>query len=136
MNKTGVISKSKIRGICKSCKIGSCCQEGVSVDLEEAMKISKLNLRLRKPWFRGLERDRDMPSGWAFSTVVSEGRCIFQKKDKRCRIYPYRPQYCREFPFENRAIAEFYGYLCKETTQFKRKVKKHFKEFATIGSSK
>lgn len=119
--------EKEIFKICKTCLKGTCCKDGVDVDLEQAKKISKLRLKLKRPWFRDLFRDSDMPSGWALSTAVKKGSCIFQAKDYRCRIYNYRPKYCRDFPIEHGGMAEFYHYLCEKPHHIKRKVKKYLK---------
>ncbi|MFC1645743.1 YkgJ family cysteine cluster protein [Candidatus Omnitrophota bacterium] len=121
------ITEEKLLGMCTSCVTGSCCQDGVDVDLEEAKKISKLDIKVKKPWFEGLFEDGDMPSGWGISTVVREGRCVFQKSNYRCMIYEYRPAFCRDFPMEKGQIAEFYGYLCEKPGHIKRKAKRDLK---------
>jgi len=115
--------KKELAKRCCECRIGSCCKDGVEVDLINAMRISKLKLPLKRPWFEGLFENKDIPTGWALSTVVRDNRCIFQRKDKKCRIYTYRPKYCREFPFENDDIAQYYHYLCKESAPFKKRIK-------------
>jgi len=123
------ISKKEIFRICKTCITGSCCQDGVDVDLREAKKISKLKLNLKKPWFEGLSQDRDMPSGWAVSTAVRNSRCVFQKNNYECLIYKDRPKHCRDFPLENGQIAELYHYLCEKPTGLKSKVKRDFRNY-------
>jgi len=127
MKKQKKISKRELFRICETCLNGSCCRDGVDADLEEAKKISKLKLKLKRPWFQDLFRDKDMPSGWAVAIIIKNGRCIFQKKDKRCSIYKYRPWYCREFPLENGQIAGHYHYLCEKPPGLKHKVKRHLK---------
>ena len=124
---TKKVIKKEIKKRCKVCRVGSCCQDGVEVDLKEAMKISGLKLPVKKPWFEGLQEDKDVPSGWTMSTVVRDNRCVFQMKNKRCRVYSVRPKYCKDFPFEQNTMAEFYNYLCKEANHFKREAKKYFK---------
>jgi Fe-S-cluster containining protein len=109
------MAEEKLLEKCITCLTGSCCKDGVEVDLKEAQKISQLAIDLSKPWFEGLCEDRDMPSGWATSTVVREGRCVFQRSDYRCMIYEHRPMYCREFPLENGRVAELYDYLCEKS---------------------
>jgi len=112
---------------CKMCSVGSCCQDGVDVDLEEAKKIAQLQLPLEKPWFELLQKDECMSSGWSLSTTVRDNRCVFQKPDKKCMIYDHRPSYCREFPLEDGDIAEYYAYLCKEPSHSKKRMMRVFK---------
>ena len=127
MKKQKKISKSELFRICKTCITGSCCQDGVEVDLREAKRISRFNLKLKKPWFEDFFRDSDLPSGWGVSIIKRNGSCIFQKKDKRCSIYKYRPRYCRDFPLEYGQVAEHYHYLCEKPPGLKHKVKRHLK---------
>jgi len=119
--------KKEIKKRCSVCRVGSCCQDGVEVDLKKAKKISKLKLPMQRPWFEGLCEDKNMPSGWMVSTMVKDGRCIFQMKNKKCRIYSVRPKHCKDFPFEQNSMAEFYNYLCKEANHFKKKARKYFR---------
>ncbi|MFH1622171.1 MAG: YkgJ family cysteine cluster protein [Candidatus Omnitrophota bacterium] len=127
MKKCRKITEEELFQICTTCVTGSCCQDGVDVDLEEAKKISQLNITLKKPWFNNLFRDADMPSGWAVSSVVRHGRCVFQKSNYKCMVYEHRPYFCREFPLEKGRIAELYGYLCEKPTHLKRKARKDLK---------
>ncbi|QAT16502.1 hypothetical protein BU251_01545 [Candidatus Velamenicoccus archaeovorus] len=102
--------------ICRACGFGRCCRDGVEVDLFEAARILKQlrnrPLGLAKPWFRYLRADKRSPSGFVFSTIVRDKRCVFQDKNMRCRIYPIRPRYCREFPLEDGRVAPYYHLLC------------------------
>ena len=43
------ITKREHLELCKSCIAGFCCQDGVDLDLEEAKRISKLKLNLKRP---------------------------------------------------------------------------------------
>ncbi|MFC1703274.1 YkgJ family cysteine cluster protein [Candidatus Omnitrophota bacterium] len=112
--------------LCKTCKSGSCCKDGVEVDFKKAIELSLLDLNLKKPWFEGLCRDNDFPSGWRVATIVRDRRCVFQRKNKLCRIYPVRPLHCADFPIENGKIPSLYKYLCSESRKNKkcRSVKK------------
>ncbi|MFC1708502.1 YkgJ family cysteine cluster protein [Candidatus Omnitrophota bacterium] len=121
------ITHEELLEICTTCANGSCCQDGVEVDLEQAKTISKLNINLKKPWFEGLIEDNDVPSGWGISTVVRDGRCVFQRKNHLCMIYKHRPIFCRDFPMEKGQIAEFYSYLCEKPSSLKRKAERDLK---------
>ncbi len=113
--------KKRILSLCKSCRSGSCCCDGVSADLKKAMEISLVDLDIKKPWFENIHRDDDFSSGWAVATVVRNGRCVFQRKDNLCSIYPIRPRYCREFPYEDGELAQMYEDLCPELNFCPRK---------------
>ena len=120
-------TRKELFALCKTCAKGMCCREGVDVDLEEAKVIAQLKLDIKKPWFEGFFYDTDLPSKWGVSTVVRDGTCVFQDKNSRCRIYKYRPHYCREFPIELGSLADLYEYLCEMPTHLKREVKTQFR---------
>lgn len=107
--------------MCEQCYVGTCCREGVEADLFEVARILKMDLDIPRPWFDFLGRDKRMPSGYKFSTVLKKRRCIFQDDNMRCRIYEIRPRYCLEFPFENGKIAPFYRDLCHHSRKHKKK---------------
>lgn len=78
----------------------SCCQEGVSIDLEEAVKI--LSLGLPGEFFH-LDKDKDFPSGYRIDTSFGDNPCSFLAKDGLCSIhkvdYALKPTPCKEFPY-------------------------------------
>ena len=98
--------------LCGVCTQGACCRDGVEVDLFEVARILQKPLDMPKPWFEYLGQDRRFASGFKFSTLLKRRRCIFQDKDRRCRIYEIRPQFCAEFPLENGRPAPYYRALC------------------------
>ncbi len=117
MVRTGSSVRLKRGGIyglhlCKKCKLGSCCSDGVELDLFEVARILRKNPDVPKPWFRYLSRDKRFPSGFRFTTVTRGRRCVFQGADRRCAIYAIRPRFCREFPMEGDRRAPQYLYLC------------------------
>jgi Fe-S-cluster containining protein len=119
--------KRRLLEICRNCVDGTCCFGGVDVDLAEALRISQLQLDIKKPWFEYLHRDPNVPSGWALETVVRNGSCVFHRPDRRCSIYDIRPHYCAEYPFEDGELAKNYQEYCCEADktiieQYKREV--------------
>lgn len=128
MKRKNKITKREFLKLCDTCLSGLCCKDGVDVDLEEAKKISRLKLKLRKPWFENLFKDKDMPSGWAVSTAVRNNSCVFQKDNYKCIIYKNRPRHCRDFPLEQGVVAKYYHYLCEKPPSLKRKMKKIFRK--------
>lgn len=113
--------------LCKQCYQGSCCRHGVEVDLFEVARILKINLDIPKPWFDYLGRDKRTPSGYKFSTILKNRRCIFQDDDMRCRVYKARPRYCAEFPYEDGKVAPYYKELCHHPRHHrkKRRIRRH-----------
>ncbi len=98
--------------LCKVCQVGSCCRWGVELDLLEVAQILQKKLDLPKPWFEFLGKSKAFPSGYRFTTVVKNRRCIFQDHNMRCRIYEVRPRFCSEFPLEGGKKAPYYHELC------------------------
>jgi len=109
--------------LCRECTVGSCCRDGVELDLLDVARILRKNPDVPKPWFRYLSRSKEFPSGFRFETMVRRRRCVFQMEDRRCAIYDVRPAYCREFPIEDGRRAPLYDYLCQRGK--KRKKRKH-----------
>ena len=106
--------------LCKICSQGSCCRYGVELDLFEMVRILEQPLDIPKPWFEFLQRDKRFPSGYKFTTVLKNRRCVFQDENKRCRIYAIRPRFCVEFPLEGRRRAPEYHSLCHRAKKAKK----------------
>lgn len=110
--------------LCKTCFQGSCCRVGASACLFEVATILKKNrnLKIKKPWFNYIGVDfEDTESGFDFETKVVNGKCIFQGKDMRCRIYKTRPNVCREFPYWKERVSHDYDELCHIPARRRRK---------------
>lgn len=112
LKNTGKHRKGSSDIACQKCDQGTCCQDGVEVDLLEVARILEEPLHIPKPWFRYMGRDKSFPSGYKFSTVLREKRCVFQDALRRCRIYAIRPRFCEEFPLEGGKKAPYYHELC------------------------
>lgn len=97
---------------CERCKIGSCCYEGTELSAEEVKRVIAFDPDVPKPWFRLVEKHEGLDPRYPFSTIVRDGSCVFHDKNNRCMIYPVRPGFCREFPFENGKAAPYYQRLC------------------------
>jgi len=100
-----------------------CCQEGVSIDLEEAKKI--IPLKLGGEFFH-LEKDKDFPSGYRIDTSLGDQRCTFLTKDGLCSVhnisYDLKPTPCKEFPWdEDGGLSTDVESLCIVHIQRKRK---------------
>lgn len=108
---------------CCECKTQSdCCKFGAWIDLEEAKKIISLGI---KGEFFQLEADNDFPSGFRIGTSYNDECCSFLDKDGLCAVhkvgYHFKPNTCKEFPYEGGKISPFANYLC---TLHKKKRKK------------
>ncbi len=118
--KTGIID-------CFQCKNQSdCCRLGAWIDLEEAKKIISLGI---KGDFFHLEKDEDFPSGYKVGTSYEDEECAFLDPDGLCRIhkvdYAFKPETCKEFPYENNKVAPIARVLC---TVHKSRIKKSKKK--------
>ncbi len=107
--------------VCTECYEGTCCREGVEVDLLEVARILELPLHIPKPWFEFLGRDKSFTSGFKFGTVLKEERCVFQDRSMRCSIYEIRPRFCVEFPLEAGKKAPYYHSLCHHARRKRKK---------------
>ena len=111
--------------LCKVCYTGDCCRWGTNLDLFEVARIleKKKTLKLPKPWFDYVRRDKTFPSGFMFTTLVRDRKCVFQDGKMRCLIYDVRPRYCSEFPLESGKRAPDYGTLCHYPVNQRKKRK-------------
>lgn len=85
-----------------------CCHNGVWVDAEEAKEIERQVLAeasLKDLHGKTLfgEEDNDpeyFPTGKGVGTALRtpEGPCLFLGDDYKCRIYAFRPFFCRDYP--------------------------------------
>lgn len=100
---------------CQKCvhKGFSCCRYGTWVDLEEAKKITELDLFGS---FEDIEVDTEYPSGFKIATKIENGACSFLDKDGLCSIhkvnYELKPHYCKEFPLRDGKFFENAKHLC------------------------
>ena len=99
---------------CLECRTQSdCCRMGAWIDLEEAKKILTLGI---KGTFFHLEEDKDFPSGYRVGTSFEDDPCSFLDSDGLCSIhkvdYAFKPNTCKEFPYENNQISSFAEVLC------------------------
>lgn len=113
---------------CQECRTQhKCCEFGAWLDLDAAKKI--LELGIKGADFFHLVKDESYPSGYATSTSVEDGRCVFLTKKGLCAIhkidYSLKPAHCKEFPYEDGKLSPFAKYLCVAVkSKPKRKKKK------------
>jgi len=108
---------------CHECTTqADCCRFGAWIDLEEAKKIISLGI---KGDFFHLEKDSGFPSGYKVGTSYEDESCSFLGSDGLCSIhkvhYKFKPNTCKDFPYENNRISSFADVLC---TLYKTKLKK------------
>lgn len=113
---------TNISNECLVCASGSCCQEGVDLSKEEIRRIVAFNPVVKKPWFGKSDKIYNPEPGFEYETLLSDARCVFQAPDKRCLIYPVRPSHCREFPFEDGKLAEYYEPLCDKANKYTKRL--------------
>lgn len=81
---------------CQGC--GRCCQRPggvVYISISEAHNIAKF---LQKPLFMFLQENCKKQRGWL---VLSDAKFFpkcYLDQNKKCKIYPVRPKYCRQYP--------------------------------------
>lgn len=112
---------------CSKCsQMDYCCQEGVSLDLEEAKKILALGLGGE---FFHLDLDEDFPSGYRIDTSSGSNSCTFLDSAGLCSIhklkYELKPTPCKEFPHDNDEVSSDAKYLCLVFKQQMTKRKKN-----------
>jgi len=108
---------------CLKCKApADCCRFGAWIDLEEAKKIISLGI---KGDFFHLEKDSDFPSGYRVGTSYEDEPCSFLEADGLCAVhkisYRFKPNTCKEFPYENNKLSPFADVLCSPYKSKKKK---------------
>ena len=108
------MEKKKMVIDCNECNSQSdCCRFGAWIDLEEAKKVISLGI---KGDFFHLEQDKEFPSGYKVGTSYEDEKCGFLDPDGLCRIhkidYAFKPETCKEFPYENNKVASIAKVLC------------------------
>jgi len=94
-------SKFYRHGISFECiQCGNCCsrEEGwvemTANEMENATKYLKMDqISFQHHFVEKTEGEKH------FIKNSETGACIFLQKDNRCKIYEFRPQHCRTFPF-------------------------------------
>jgi Fe-S-cluster containining protein len=93
---------------------------GAWIDLKEAKQIISLGI---KGDFFHLEKDDTFPSGYKVGTSYEDDPCSFLRSDGLCAIhkvdYKFKPQSCKEFPYEDNKVSSFAKILC---TPYKSKI--------------
>ena len=107
---------------CLDCQSqADCCRLGAWIDLKEAKQIISLGI---KGDFFHLEKDDNFPSGYKVGTSYEDDPCSFLRSDGLCSIhkvdYKFKPQSCKEFPYEDNKVSSFAKILC---TPYKSKIK-------------
>jgi uncharacterized protein len=94
------------KNLCSTCR-ADCCRLPVEVHLSELpglglahekdaeYDLEGLIKRLKK---QGMIRLFDRQKGYITLAQKPDDSCIFLDNTSRCRIYPVRPQTCRNFP--------------------------------------
>ena len=98
-------SKYVIKGKCKKC--GNCCRNILFSTKEEGyVKSEEFFKKMQKkyPYYRNYRISGRIENEKGFQNGALTFECRFISKNNRCKIYWFRPLYCRDYPFINKEL--------------------------------
>lgn len=97
-------SKYVLKGKCKRC--GRCCRNILFSTSEGYVKSKELFLKMQKKYryYRNFKISGMVENKKDFQNGALTFECKFISKDNKCKIYPIRPLFCRDYPNINPAL--------------------------------
>ncbi len=91
-------SKYILKGKCKRC--GNCCRNILFSTKEGYIKSKELFETMQKkyPYYRNFKISGVIQDKKDFQNGALTFECKFISKDNRCKIYFFRPLFCRDYP--------------------------------------
>lgn len=97
-------SRYVIKGKCKKC--GACCRNILFSTKEGYVKSRELFEEMQKKhrYYRNFKISGIVKEKSEFQNGALTFECKFISKNNRCLIYPFRPMFCRDYPFINNEL--------------------------------
>lgn len=91
-------SKYVLKGKCKKC--GACCRNILFSTKEGYVKDKEVFLKLQKThrYYRNFKISGVVENKKDFQNGALTFECKFISKENKCRIYWFRPLFCRDYP--------------------------------------
>lgn len=91
-------SKYVLKGKCKKC--GACCRNILFSTKEGYVKDKEVFLKLQKThrYYRNFKISGIVENKQDFQNGALTFECKFISKENKCRIYWFRPLFCRDYP--------------------------------------
>ena len=97
-------SKYVIKGKCKRC--GACCRNILFSTQEGYIKDEAIFKKMQKkyPYYRNFKISGIVKDKKDFQNGALTFECKFISKNNKCKIYPIRPIFCRDYPNINPSL--------------------------------
>ena len=97
-------SKYVIKGKCKRC--GACCRNILFSTQEGYIKDEEIFKKMQKkyPYYRNFKISGIVKDKKDFQNGALTFECKFISKNNKCKIYPIRPIFCRDYPNINASL--------------------------------
>ena len=97
-------SKYVIKGKCKRC--GACCRNILFSTQEGYIKDEEIFKKMQKkyPYYRNFKISGIVKDKKDFQNGALTFECKFSSKNNKCKIYPIRPIFCRDYPNINPSL--------------------------------
>ena len=97
-------SKYVIKGKCKRC--GACCRNILFSTQEGYIKDEEIFKKMQKkyPYYRNFKISGIVKDKKDFQNGALTFECKFISKNNKCKIYPIRPIFCRDYPNINPSL--------------------------------
>lgn len=91
-------SKYVVKGKCKKC--GRCCRNILFSTQKGYIKSEEVFNKMKKkyPYYRNFRISGVVKDKLEFQNGALTFECKFISKDNRCKIYLFRPIFCRDYP--------------------------------------
>lgn len=121
-------SKYVIKGKCKRC--GKCCRNILFSDKNGYIKSKEKFIELKKKYryYRNFEISGVVKDKQEFQNGALTFVCKHISDDNRCKIYPFRPFFCRDYPFINPELI-YNGVEMLDGCGFRFEVDRDFKSY-------
>lgn len=121
-------SKYVIKGKCKRC--GNCCRNILFSTKEGYVKSKETFFEMQKKYryYRNFRISGMVENKQDFQNGALTFECKFISKDNKCRIYLFRPLFCRDYPSVNQELI-YNGVEMLDDCGFYFDVNKSFKSY-------
>ena len=121
-------SKYVIKGNCKKC--GACCRNILFSTKEGYVKSKEIFEKMQKnhPYYRNFHISGIVENKQDFQNGALTFECKFISKNNRCKIYWFRPLFCRDYPFVNKDLI-YNGVEMLDNCGFYFDIDKKFKNY-------
>ena len=121
-------SKYVIKGKCNKC--GECCKNILFSTKEGYIKDKKIFEEMQKKYkyYRNFTISGTVKEKNEFQNGALTFKCKFLNDKNRCKIYWFRPMFCRDYPFINSDLI-YNGVEMLDNCGYRFDINKNFKDY-------